>query len=318
MKKYNQIDEAKGKSILVTGLASGGGVAARMLKAGNYEAPAVSEALTIRKTVWQKKPVWVISGFDDRGLMYGLLDVAKRISRSANLNAPMGEVKEITEKPAVTERAISVYTMNRAYWESRVYDESYWARYLDMLAESRFNTLVVIFGYENGGFLAPCYPYFFNVEGFPGVEMLGITKEQQQLNLSAFNRLIKMTHDRGIRFTVGIWDHIYRGGVQGGGIPGTKESPDKPVPGLVWGLNSDNLTAYTKKALAKFVKLVPDLDAIKFRLHNESGLKNGEQEAFWLDVFKMMKETEPDLRLDLRAKELKASHPLFKARWMWV
>ena len=58
--------------------------------------------------------------------------------------------------------------MNRAYWESRFYDEDYWARYLDLLAQNRFNSLVVIFGYENGGFLAPCYPYFFDVEGFPG------------------------------------------------------------------------------------------------------------------------------------------------------
>ncbi len=305
--KVASMMDANGKTIIITGLALGEGEAARLLRAKNYEVPAVSEALTIRKTDWQNKPVWVISGFDDRGLMYGLLDVAKRVSWSANRNLPMSEVKEITEKPAVGDRAISVYTMNRAYWESRVQDEKYWARYLDMLAESRFNTLVIIFGYENGGFLAPCYPYFFNVESFPGVEMVGITKEQQQRNLTDFNRLIKMTHDRGIRFTVGIWDHIYRGGVQGGGIPGTKDSPEKPVPGLVWGLNADNLTAYTKTALAKFVKLVPDLDAIQFRMHNESGLKNGEQEAFWLDVFKMMKETDPDLRLDLRAKELKAS-----------
>ena len=29
--------------------------------------------------------------------------------------------------------------------------------------------------------------------------------------------------DRGIRFTVGIWDHIYRGGVQGGGIAGASD-----------------------------------------------------------------------------------------------
>lgn len=209
-------------------MASGEGASASMLKAGNYELPAVAEALTIRKTDRQKKPVWVISGFDNRGLMYGLLDVAKRISWSKNRTSPFSEVKDITEKPAVSDRAISIYTMNRAYWESRVQDERYWARYLDMLAENRFNTLVIIFGYENGGFLAPCYPYFFNVEGFPGVEMVGITKEQQQRNLTAFNRLIKMTHDRGIRFTVGIWDHIYRGGVQGGGIPGTKDSPDKP------------------------------------------------------------------------------------------
>lgn len=305
--KIGSIDEAKGKTIIVTGLVSGEGEASRLLKAGSQTLPEVSEALKIWKTGWQKKPVWVVSGYDDRGLMYALLDIAKRVSWATNKQSPLSEVKEITEQPAVTERALSIYTMNRTYWESRLYDEKYWAGYFDMLAESRFNTFVVIFGYENGGFLAPCYPYFFNVEGYPKVEMVGITREQQQHNLAAFNKLIQMAHDRGIRFTVGIWDHIYRGGVQGGGIPGTKDSPDKPVPGLVWGLDSSNLTDYTKAALAKFVKLVPNLDAIQFRMHNESGLKNEEQDAFWLDVFKMVKTTVPSLRLDLRAKELKQS-----------
>jgi len=49
---------------------------------------------------------------------------------------------------------------------------------------------------------------------------------------------------------------------------------------------------------------VPNLDAIQFRMHNESGIKNEEQVAFWSDVFKMMKENAPNLQLDLRAKEL--------------
>ncbi|MDQ3847074.1 MAG: hypothetical protein M3342_24125, partial [Bacteroidota bacterium] len=304
--KVASLNEAKGKSVIVTGLASDDEIA-RLLKAGNRAVPKVAEALTIWKTDWKNKPIWLISGFDDRGTMYGLLDVANRISWSNDRNVPMREVKEITEKPDAPDRAVSIYTMNRAYWESRFYDEAYWEAYLNMLAKNRFNSLVVIFGYENGGFLAPCYPYFFDVAGFDDVKMVGITKEEQQRNLAALNRLIKMTHDRGMRFTVGIWDHIYRGGVQGGGIPGTKDAPDKPVPGLVWGLTGDNLTAYTKAALAKFVKEVPGLDAIQFRMHDESGLKNGEQESFWLDVFKMVKQTAPHMRLDLRAKELKES-----------
>lgn len=113
-----------------------------------------------------------------------------------------------------------------------------------------------------------------------------------------------MAHERGIRFTVGIWDHIYRGGVQGGGIPGMNETPDKPVPGLVWGVTDDNLISYNKTALSRFVKLVPDLDAIQFRMHNESGLKKEEQVEFWKDVFRMIKDNDPDMQLDLRAKEL--------------
>jgi hypothetical protein len=113
-----------------------------------------------------------------------------------------------------------------------------------------------------------------------------------------------MAHDRGLKFTVGIWDHIYRGGVQGGGIPGADEATKKPVPGLVWGVTGENLVPYTKAALAKFVTQVPGLDAIQFRMHDESGLKNSEQEAFWRDVFQMIKRAAPNLRLDLRAKGL--------------
>ena len=48
--------------------------------------------------------------------------------------------------------------------------------------------------------------------------MVGITPQEQKRNLDALNHLIKMAHDRGIRFSVGIWDHIYRGGVQAIGL----------------------------------------------------------------------------------------------------
>jgi hypothetical protein len=301
------VQEAQGRTIIVTGLSTGEGAAAQMLRSGNRAVPEVSEALTIWKTKAEKKPVLVISGFDDRGLMYGLLDVASRIGWSKNKYSPLCEVREITEKPDVPERAISLYTMNRAYWESRFYDVAYWKRYLDILAQNRFNSIVVVFGYENGGFLAPCYPYFFNTEEYPDVKMVGITAAEQQRNLDALNRLIRMAHERGIKFSVGIWDHIYRGGVQSGGIAEMREIPAQPVPGLVWGLNDANLIPYTKAALARFVQLLPELDGIQFRMHNESGLKKSEQDLFWSDIFNMMKAKVPQLRLDLRAKELPES-----------
>lgn len=299
-----EIKAARGKYLLVAGLASGAGAATELLKKSQRSPPTGDEALVLWKTTLAGKTAWVLSGSDDRGLMYGLLDLADRIGWAKDRESPFGEVQEVAEKPAVGERAISVYTMNRAYWESRFYDEAYWARYLDQLAQNRFNSLVVIFGYENGGFLAPAYPYFFDVKEFPDVRMVGIEPQEQQRNLLALNRLIDMAHERGIRFTVGIWDHIYRGGVQGGGVPGTRNAPDQPVPGLVWGVTAENLTNYTKVALKKFLEVVPNLDAIQFRMHNESGLKEGEQGSFWADVFAMMRQTAPNLRLDLRAKEL--------------
>ena len=298
------LQAAGANTVVVAGLASGPGEAARLVADLGLTPDTAPESLLIRKLDRAGKTVLLITGADARGLMYALLDVADRVGWAKSIERPFSEVREGAEKPFTPERALSLYTFNRAYWESRFYDEAYWARYLDELAQNRFNSLVVIFGYENGGFLAPCYSYFFDVEGYPGVRMVGITPEQQQRNLAALNRLIQMAHDRGLNFTVGIWDHIYRGGVQGGGIPGADAATTKPVPGLVWGVTAENLVPYTRAALARFVKLVPAADAIQFRMHDESGLKNSEQTGFWRDVFQMMKAEAPHLRLDLRAKGL--------------
>ena len=293
-----------GNTVVVAGFTTGTGEAARLISELRLTPNREPESLLIRKFNREGKAVVLVAGADARGLMYALLDVADRVGWAKSAAQPFSEVREAEEKPYTPERALSIYTFNRAYWESRFYDEAYWARYLDVLAQNRFDSLVLIFGYENGGFLAPCYPYFFDVPEYPEVRMVGITREQQQRNLAALNRLIQMAHDRGLKFTVGIWDHIYRGGVQGGGIPEADEATRKPVPGLVWGVTGENLVPYTKAALASFVKLVPALDAIQFRMHDESGLKPSEQEGFWRDVFQMMREKAPNLRLDLRAKGL--------------
>ncbi len=295
---------ATNETVVVAGLASGEGEAAKLVAEYKLTPSKEAESLLIRRLNRDGKILVLVAGADARGLMYALLDVADRVGWATSEEHPFSEVRDADEKPFTPERALSLYTFNRAYWESRFYDEAYWAVYLDVLAKNRFNSLVVIFGYENGGFLAPCYPYFFDVEGFPGVGMVGITPGEQRRNLAALNRLIQMAHDRGVRFTVGIWDHIYRGGVQGGGIPGADDATKRPVPGLVWGVTAENLVSYTKAALARFVQQVPALDAIQFRMHDESGLKNDEQESFWQDVFRMMKAEAPNLRLDLRAKGL--------------
>ena len=297
----SSLSQAKGNIMVVAGLANGSGTAAQLLKVGNHEMPKVSEALTVWKTSYKNKPAWVIGGFDNTGLMYGLLDFAMQSSWGKKQN-PFGSVKEVSEKPEIATRAISLFTMNRAYWESRFYDTNYWKQYFDMLSQNRFNSLVIIFGYENGGFLAPPYPYFFNVGEFPDVKMTGLSADEQLRNLKTLNELIAMAHSRGIKISVAIWDHIYRGGIQSGDMNGGNQTMDKPTDGLVWGLNSQNLIPYTKAALSRLIKLVPNLDGIEFRMHGESGLKESEEDAFWADIFKSMKAVAPKMNFVLRAK----------------
>ncbi len=288
---------------VLAGLASAPRVAAALRAAGT-PLPAGPQALAVRRTKFQGKPAILLCGSDARGLMYAALDTAARVSWPGNPGDPFAYVRDASEKPYLLERGISMYTMQRAWFESRLYDEQYWKRYFDLLARSRINAFVVIFGYENGGFMAPPYPYFFDVPSHPEVRLSGITREQQARNTAALHAMIRTAHERGIEVIPAIWDHIYRGGVQGGGIAGASERAGKDVPGLVVGLTAENLAAYTKDALRRFLEVFPEIDGLEFRMHGESGLKREEMPGFWHEVFTMLAKFKPGLRVTLRAKEL--------------
>lgn len=266
--------------------------------------PAPAESLSVARSSRGGKTVLSLCGADSTGLMYAALDTADRIRSAGATDDRLRFVETLSEQPAIAERAVSMYTMQRALFEQRLHDPRHWERYFDLLAASRINSFVVIFGYENGGFMAPLYPFFFDTPGFDSVRLNGITAEQQARNTESFRTMMKLAHERGIRITVGIWDHIYRGGVQGGGIPGASENAGKAVPGLVSGLDAENLAPYTKAALRRFLSTFPDVDGIQFRMHDESGLKPSEMQSFWHDVFGFIHQVRPDLRVDLRAKGL--------------
>ena len=280
------------------------GRAGDLLEVLGASRPDKAEGLVIRRTRFQGKPALILFGADARGLMYAALDTADRIGWAAGAADPFLHVQDADEAPYIGERAVSIYTMHRRYFESRLYDEAYWRRYFETLARSRINSFVVVFGYENGGFLAPAYPYFFNTPEFPGVRLVGITPPQQSRNTAAFRRMIEIAHEHGVDFSVAIWDHIYRGGVQGGGIQGASELAGKQVSGLVSGVTADNLSAYTKASLRRFLQTFPELDGLQFRMHGESGLKRDEMPAFWHEIFAMIRDFKPEMRVDIRAKEL--------------
>ena len=304
--RVESIEKATGKQIIVVGLSTGQGNLARIAGTGNRSIPAIPEAFAIWKDTYNGKPLLALGGYDEQGVMYALQEAALRTGWGSS-KVPFEFIGDVVEKPELATRAIAMYTMNRTVWERKLFDKNYWEKYFDMLSQNRFNSFVIIFGYENGGFLAPPYPYFFDVPGYPDVRMVGLTKEEQKRNLTAMNEVIEMAHQRGIKITLGIWDHIYRGGVQSGEMPGLENALKEPTEGLVWGVNGDNLISYTKAALSRFAECFPNLDGIEFRMHNESGLRSNEQVAFWKDVFKSLKAAAPNINYVLRAKEMPES-----------
>ena len=126
-----------------------------------------SEAFAIRKIEkgWQTQIA--IAGGDATGIMYAVLDITERIQRTSFDKDLFSNVKSVSESPFIKDRSISTYTMNRSWFEKNLYDIKYWETYFDMLAANRINSYVFIFGYECAGFMAPMYPYFFDVKEFP-------------------------------------------------------------------------------------------------------------------------------------------------------
>ena len=293
-------ETARGEQLVFAGLP--GMTDTASLNAGLPHWPAAPEGLAVKHGTVRGKPALRFAGADDRGLMYALLDAAGRIGDAPDAAAPFSLVPDMTEQPAVHDRSLSVYVMNRAHWEGRFYDERYWARYFDLLAASRFNRFLIVFGYENGGFLAPPYPYFFDTPGYSDVHMVGLTREQQARNLAALNRLIELAHERGIAVSLGIWDHIYRAGVQTGGAEWIGEYQGRPVPNTVAGVTTANLNAYTRAALGELLARVPAVDGLQLRIHEESGLTREEMDGFWREVFQHIQRTRPGLFVELRGK----------------
>ena len=230
-----------------------------------------------------------MTGADDRGLMYALLDVAERIGLAGGPAEALSFIRAADEKPALAERGCIKYTFNKAQFEKEFFDKDYWSAYLDALAANRFNTFYLIFGYENGGYLAPPYPYFFDLPEFPEVKAIGIDASMQQRYNEALHRVIAMAHERGISFTLGIWDHI---------APGLKQ----PTPGMSWGVTPKNLIPYTLAALGRFIDAFPEIDNYQFRMHGESGLTNEEMDPFWVAVYRMWLKHAPGKQFEARAK----------------
>ena len=259
--------------------------------------PEKPESLAIHKTALQGKPMLLVSGRDDRGLMYALLEVAERIGWAKEKSEPLSEVENIIESPDVADRGVTIFTMQKHQYEDRLHDENYWIQYFNMLAEDRFNTIEVKFAYEANGYNCPVYPYYIDVQGFPNVKVSGLSKQEQQQNLRDLHRLVRLAHERGIRVQFGIWCHYDRFTPTFQVVDHSKERPF-----TVTGLSEANLIPYTLTAIKQFLREFHEIDSVQLLMMDESGLKTEDMQVFWKNIFPALKDAAPDLQYELRAK----------------
>jgi alpha-glucuronidase len=98
------VQAAHGDFLIVAGLPSKAGPAAELAKSLGIRVPSAPESLLIRNVEWNGKRTLLLSGADDRGLMYSLLEAADRVGWAADRSKPLSEVRDTVESPAVGER----------------------------------------------------------------------------------------------------------------------------------------------------------------------------------------------------------------------
>ena len=127
--------------------------------------PLQPESYTVRRVEVEGKKILFVAGSDERGLMYGLLELVRQVehSTSKDVEGLIGRLKEQTENPEVALRGMIHFVDSADLNRQWFYDQQNREAYLGMLARNRFNSFNLVFGHNNSYF-APPYPLFFNLK----------------------------------------------------------------------------------------------------------------------------------------------------------
>jgi hypothetical protein len=207
---------------------------------------------------WSIRPGQV-TGADERGLMYGLLEAAAQIRASGRLTPASGQA-------ATAMRGIRSFMHNEDLEKSWYYSREYWDAYFSMLARNRFNRFNLVFAHQTN-YLAPPYPYWIGLAEFPQIRVPGLTDAQRSRNLELLQYISQAAAGHGVDFTLGVWEQNVR----------TNDTP------TVEGLTRDNIGPYSGAALAKVLQLCPAIQSVQVRTNSESGIPDDQQVEFYRD-----------------------------------
>ena len=237
----------------------------------------------------------VVLGENDRGWVYGLLELTDRVRYSRDPLAEIWINKIVSEIPHNKTRSISRYFVSEVEDKAWFNDRDHWTSYLTMLATHRFNRFSLNFGLgydsaehvSDGYFVFP-YPSLVKVSGYD-VRADGVSDDERDANLAMLIFISDEAARRGLDFQLGIWTHAYK----------WVNSPH--ATNVITGLNPDNHAAYCRDALAKILWACPSITGVTLRVHGESGVPEGSF-SFWQTLFDAIKNCGRKIELDMHAK----------------
>jgi hypothetical protein len=204
--------------------------------------PQAEEAFLIK----QVGKTWIVTGSDPSGVLYGELDLADRVRAAKALPEGIDDM----EHPALKLRGTCIgmqkqeITYEGAEYDYRYtpqnfpffYDKAEWTKYLDMLAEERYNTLYLWNGHPFTSLLKlPKYP-----------EAQELPTAQLDQNIAMFKWLTAEADRRGIWVLQGFYNiHLSHAFARAHHLPYHLSAPD-PVA-----------SAYTRYVISEFVREYP-------------------------------------------------------------
>lgn len=237
----------------------------------------------------------IIVGADEKGAMYGILEVAGQLKNNkGNLIA----VTEKNEEPRLSFRAIKFNLPFMAYRSSIsltqqdyvIRDLKFWETFLDMMAQNRFNVIS----------LWSMHPFHYMIRAANFPEACPFDDKELLSWKRFWTELFKMAHDRGIETYIVNWNifvppsfanahniALYSTAPSHAGTGGTTELIEK----------------YTKETITQVINEYPELDGLGITIGERMGGMTPEERRDWLDrtIFAGMNEADRKVKFVYRA-----------------
>jgi hypothetical protein len=211
---------------------------------GTAEFAGAAEAFHLSR----RGDVWTVTGSDASGVLYGCLELARRVRESGRLPEQM----EFTDHPQFLLRGPNIgmqkttVTYDGAMYDDRYtpeefgffYDKQLWTRYLDFLLENRMNTLYLWNGHP--------FPSLLKLPKYPDAQEL--TDAELARNMEMFRWLTTEADRRGIWVIQAFYNiHISHALAKARGLAFQHTTP------------SEFTSQYTRYCISEFIRTYPNV-----------------------------------------------------------
>ena len=235
-----------------------------------------------------------VAGADERGAMYGLLELSERIRQGAALK----DLKPMEQRPATGFRAIKFNLPYMSYrrgealelhWDT-CRDLAFWEAFLDMMAENRFNVLT----------LWSLHPFHYMIRPVNFPEACPYDDAELAECQALWTGLFRMAKERGIETYLVNWNIFVS--------PEFSRAHDVANWSREWqifgeGGTSEIVERYTREVVTQVINEYPDLTGLGITLGERMGGMDADERRTWLErtFFAGMKEADRKIKFLYRA-----------------